>query len=129
MVRRAEWWQKRAMTGQATGGTDLRALKALVGVMGVLIVVGTALVIGVIIHRLYARTADSSIIGSREPTSPMVNIPAAGQGVTLAAGDHVAGIATAGDDLAVWVTGAGGDRILLISPKTGARTVILTAPK
>ena len=39
---------------------DLRALKALVGVMGVLIVLGTALVIGVVIHRLYARNGVAS---------------------------------------------------------------------
>ena len=39
---------------------DLRGLKALVGIMGVLIVLGTALVIGVVIHRLYARNGVAS---------------------------------------------------------------------
>ena len=39
---------------------DLRGLKTLVAVLGVLVVLGTVLVIGVIIHRLYSRPLAAS---------------------------------------------------------------------
>ena len=65
---------------------DLRALKALVGVMGVLIVLGTALVIGVVIHRLYARNGVASNVAVAT-----VPVPSAVTGsVRLAPGDKIA---------------------------------------
>jgi hypothetical protein len=91
-------------------------LKALVGVMGVLIILGTALVIGVIIQRIYAK-----------PAAP--SMPIAGAPVKLAPGEHVAGIAGAGGAIAVWVTGPAGDRILLIDPATGGLSVVLAPVK
>jgi len=100
----------------------LRGLKALVAIMGVLIVLGTALVIGVIIHRIYAGTAAASNMAVAVP--PVTLAPA-----TLRNGEHVAGIAAAGADLAVWVNGPDGDRVLLINPATGSVAVALAAPK
>ncbi len=98
---------------------DLRALKALVGVMGVLIILGTALVIGVVISRLYARSQAPSIF---------VAAPAVAHAV-LAPGEHIAGIAAAGGNVAVWVTGPGGDRLLLLDPASGALRTALGPAK
>jgi hypothetical protein len=140
------------MAGQAREATDLRALKALVAVLGVLIVLGTALVVGVVIHRIYARTAEpSNVAGPAEPSTYLgpaepstylgpaepsnVAGPAAVSAMgavapaVLGKGEHVAGMAAAGADVAVWVTGPAGDRVLLLDPRTGAVTVALTAPK
>jgi hypothetical protein len=43
----------------------------------------------------------------------------------LAPGEHIAGIATAGADVAVWVNGQNGDRLLLLNPVTGQVSVVL----
>ncbi len=101
---------------------SLWGLKALVGILGVLIVLGTALVIGVVIQRIYARPAAPSMSAAAwtpPPADPLV----------LPAGSRVSGIAAAGDDLAVWVSGPAGDQIWLVDPRTGARFVTMTAPK
>jgi len=105
-----------------------------VAVLGVLIVLGTALVVGVVIHRIYARTAEpSNVSGPAEPSN--VSGPAAVSAMgavapaVLGKGEHVAGMAAAGADVAVWVSGPAGDRVLLLDPRTGAVTVALTAPK
>jgi hypothetical protein len=100
-------------------------LKALVGIMGVLIVLGTAVVIGVVIHRIYAKPAVQSMIG-------VVPGAAAGAPVVsgvLPPGEHIAGIAAAGGDVAVWVTGPAGDRVLLVNPETGVVSVAVTAAR
>jgi len=94
---------------------DLRMLKAVVGILGVLIILGLALVIGTVIHRLYART--------QPPSIPMA-APAG-----LAPGEHVAGIASAGPDVAIWVSGPAGDRVLLLDPATGRASVLLQGSK
>ena len=101
---------------------NLRGLKALVGILGVLIVVGTALVIGMVIHRLYAR--------SDAPSMAPLAAPAGCRPVrrrVLAPGEHIAGIAAAGGRIAVWVRGPQGDRLLLIDPASGRGSVILRA--
>jgi amino acid transporter len=100
---------------------DLRALKALVGILGVLIVLGTVLVVGVIIHRLYARNP--------APSMPKTMVPSPAIRATLAPGEHIAGIAAAGADVAVWVNGPGGDRLLLLDPATGQMQEALRAPQ
>jgi hypothetical protein len=92
---------------------NLRALKALVGVLGVLIVLGTALVIGVVIHRIYAG-----------PAAPSMSVAPASS-VALAAGEHIAGLAGASGAIAVWVQSPQGARLLLIDPATGAARVAL----
>jgi hypothetical protein len=99
---------------------DLRGLKALVGILGVLIVLGTALVIGVVIQRIYAKPEAASIsLAPGLPTGALV----------LPAGSRVSGIAATGEELAVWVTGPDGDQIWLVDPRTGARFVAMTAAK
>jgi hypothetical protein len=96
---------------------DLRGLKALVGILGVLIVLGTALVIGVIIQRIYAKPPAPSMAAAALPA--MAN--------RLPAGDYIKSIAAAGADLAIWVGGTDGDRVLLVNPVTGGITVAISA--
>jgi hypothetical protein len=98
---------------------DLRGLKAAVGIMGVLIVVGTTVVVGTIIHRLYARVSAPPPMAMplALPALPAVAaVPVAAQ---LPPGEHIAGIAAAGGDVAVWVNGPDGGRLLLLNPVSG----------
>jgi hypothetical protein len=102
-------------------------LKALVGILGVLIVIGTAVVIGTVIHRLYARSDAPSMAPLAVPAAPA--LPAGVVAPSLAPGEHIAGIAAAGGRIAVWVSGPHGDRLLLIDPASGQTSVLLrTAP-
>ena len=87
--------------------------------LGVLIVLGTALVVGVVIQRLYAKPA----VPSMTLAPPGGLMPPA----MLPVGDHVAGIAGAGGVVAVWVTGPEGGEVLLIDPATGAVRVAVKA--
>ncbi len=91
----------------------------LVGGLGVLVVLGTALVIGVVIHRLYAK-----------PSAPSMPVPAvpAFPALTnrLPAGDTIKAIAGAGAGLAIWVSGPEGDQILLLNPATGQLTIAVS---
>ena len=100
---------------------DLRGLKALVGGMGLLIVLGTALVIGTVIHRIYARKPVASPLAV-----PGGSVAVAMAGAGLAPGEHIAGIAGAGGDVAVWVNGPAGDRLLLVDPASGRVSVVLS---
>jgi hypothetical protein len=102
--------------------SDLRGLKALVGILSALIVLGTALVIGVVIQRLYAKPETASM------TEPGPAAPVHGP-LALPAGLRIAGIASAGGEVAVWVSGPGVDQIWLVDPLTGAHFVAMTAPK
>jgi hypothetical protein len=107
---------------------DLLGLKVVVAVLGVLILAGTALVIGTVIARIYAKRphAPTAVVATA-PTAPV----GAGRGgpVTLAPGEHIAGIAAVGQDLAVWIDAPNGGRVELIDPATGAtRTVVGAAP-
>jgi Family of unknown function (DUF6476) len=105
---------------------DLRGLKALVGILGVLIVIGTAVVIGTVIHRLYARSDAPSMAPLAVPAAPALPT---GLAPTLAPGEHIAGIAASGGRIAVWVSGPHGDRLLLIDPVSGQTSELLrTAP-
>jgi hypothetical protein len=103
---------------------NLRGLKALVGILGVLIVIGTAAVIGTVIHRLYARNDAPSMAPLAAPAAPP--LPAGLAGARLAPGEHIAGIAAAGGRIAVWVSGPQGDRLLLIDPLDGRSSVVLS---
>ncbi|MDR3521993.1 MAG: hypothetical protein P4L54_10320 [Acidocella sp.] len=116
------------MSGQARKHDDMRGLKALVGILGVLIVLGTALVIGVVIKRIYAKPAVTSMTAPVSAVIPGESPPVLPVG-TLAAGEHVAGIAGAGGMLAIWVSGAAGDRVLLLNPQTGALNTVLAPVK
>lgn len=93
------------MDGETSVGNGMRALKALTIGMGVLILVATAVLIGVIFHRAAAPTASRRVaLTLDEP-----------------AGTHIAGIAATQDRLAVSLTGGGAaDRIVLVDPQSGA---------
>ena len=97
--------------------------------MGVLIVIGTTVVIGTVIHRLYARFAapPMPVAPLAAPMAPVAGgVPVA---AALAPGEHIAGIAGAGPDVAVWVSGPKGDRVLLLDPASGAvRVGLQSAP-
>ncbi len=102
--------------------------------MGVLIIIGTTVVVGTIIHRLYARFAAPSTA----PAPAVAGVPAPGAisaaavppeaTAQLAPGEHISGIAPAGAELAVWVSGAKGDRLLLLDPVTGQARIVLSSP-
>jgi hypothetical protein len=83
----------------------MQALKALTIVMGVLILGGTA-VLGVVLARRMGTA-------SAAPVSVLLDEPA---------GTRIAGIAGAGDRLALRLQGGGPDRLVLIDPHTGAAT-------
>jgi hypothetical protein len=83
----------------------MQALKALTIVMGVLILGGTA-VLGVVLARRMGAS-------SAAPIAVLLDEPA---------GTRIAGIAAAGDRLAVQLQGGGPDRLVLIDPHSGAAT-------
>jgi hypothetical protein len=93
----------------------MRALKIATIVMGVLIVAGTTGLIVVIAHRMSGRAAVSASVAGTSPASvaAVLDEPA---------GTHIAGIAAAGDRLAVQLQGGGLDRVVLIDPASGAVT-------
>lgn len=98
------------------------------GILGVLIVLGTALVIGVIIHRIYAKPSAPSMAPALVPAT--VPGATAAQPVIanrLPAGDYIKAIAAAGANVAIWVGGPDGDRVLLVNPATGGITVAISA--
>ncbi len=101
------------MTDQPRSG-NLLGLKLLVGILGVLIVLGTALVIGVVIQRIYAKPAAPSMSAAPAPA---------------AAGERIMGMAGAGGFIAVWETGPDGDRVLTIDPANGAVKTVLQVPR
>ncbi len=90
------------------------------GILGVLIILGTALVIGVIINRIYAKPAAPSMLAGAAVAGPAI-------AHRLPAGDAIKAIAAAGADLAIWVGGPEGDKLLLLNPATGGITVVITA--
>jgi len=102
--------------------------------MGVLIVIGVTVVVGTIAHRLYAQFAAPS----NPPAAvmaPVVGVPAVAPALApvlvggMLAGEHIAGIAAAGADVAVWVSGPKGERLLLLDPVSGAvRVALQSAP-
>lgn len=83
----------------------MRALKAAVVIMGVMIVVGTILLAAVIANRLASRPAGPEAIEASLGQPP---------------GTRIVGIAGAGERVAVHVTGGGlPDRILLLETARG----------
>lgn len=108
----------------------MRGLKALVAGLGLLVVLGTALVIGVIIKRLYASPAPPSIAGAPPAdTQGVIPVTAVSPPLTLPAGSKITGIAAAGGVFAVTVSGPAGDQVWEMNPHTGARFLALSAPK
>ena len=78
--------------------------------LGVLIVLGTALVIGVVVKRAVESTA-----------KPAFGAPA-GFATALPAGPgaSIGGIAASGGTVAIWIKTGHGDRVVFLDPRTGA---------
>ena len=85
----------------------MRVLKVLTVVMGVMILVGTAVLVAVIIRRAGGATTASA------PVALVLDEPA---------GTRIASIATAGDRLALRLLGGGADRVVLVDPRSGTVT-------
>ena len=135
---------------------NLRGWRALVGIMGVLIILGTTVVVGTIIHRLYTKfvapptvptgqsftppppgpvavpaqpPASASTAPASLYTAPTVAPPPPSAPLTLPPGTHIQAIAQAGAGLAILTTGPSGQSVLLLDPATGkTRTAIQSAP-
>lgn len=89
--------------------SDMRGLKIATIVMGVLIVVGT---VGMIVGLVLRRPSPAAVVG---------DLPAVVTAVLQEpAGTRIAGIAAVRDRLALQLQGGGGDRVVLIDPRTGA---------
>jgi hypothetical protein len=87
-------------------GGGLRVLKIVTIAMGVLIVLGTTVVIVTIVKRIMAGPAGMV----EKPFAVVLDEPA---------GTGIAGIAAVRDRLAVQLRGGGPDRVLLIDPASG----------
>ncbi|MDD2860282.1 MAG: DUF6476 family protein [Acidiphilium sp.] len=94
------------------GTPDLRGLKALVIGLGVLILLGTALVIGVVVKRFMESTGHAPV--SIASGAPFATVLPGGSG------SKIAGIAGAGGEVAVWIDDGKGGRIDFIDPRSGA---------
>lgn len=97
---------------------DLKGLKALVIGLGVLIVVGTALVIGVVIKRVVESTTRPAPSAATQPLAVPSVAPFA---ATLpgGAGAKIGGVAAAGGTVAIWLRDGKGGRIVFIDPHDG----------
>lgn len=85
-------------------GSGMRALKILTVAMGVLILAGTAVIVGVIFHRAMSPA-------TLAPVDLALDQPA---------GTRIVGIAATQDRLALQLQGGGADRVVLVDPRTGA---------
>lgn len=103
-------------------GRGMRALTVVTIVMGVMILAGTGVLVAVIAHRIFSpapgggATAGAPTAGAA-PVSLVLDEPA---------GTRIAGIAAAGDRLAVQLQGGGTDRVVLVDPRSGAVTGRIT---
>ncbi len=107
----------------------MRGLKALVAGLGLLVVLGTALVIGVVIKRIYASPAPPSTAHALPMPGDGASLATVSAPVPLPAGSKITGIAASGGVFAVTVSGPMGDQVWLVNPHTGARVLALSAPK
>jgi hypothetical protein len=82
----------------------MRFLKVLTVGMGVLILVATTLLVVLIARRVGAPGPGAL------PFAVLLDEPA---------GTRIAGVTGAGDRLAVWLSGAGSDRVVLMDPRSG----------
>ena len=100
----------------------MRALKAATIVMGVLILLGTAVVIATIIKRATqpAPNGSAGVVPAGAAYAAVLREPA---------GSEIAGLAAVGDSLALALHGGGPDRVVLFDPRTGeAQGRITLAP-
>ena len=91
-------------------GKGMRALLTVTVVMGVMILVGTALLVVVIFHRASAPTAST-------PMALVLDQPP---------GTRIVGIAATQDRLALQLQGGGKDRVVLVDPRAGTVTGRIT---
>jgi hypothetical protein len=91
---------------------SMRVLKAVTIGMGVLILIGTTVVIVTIARRMAAPSAHHMAEIALHLDEP--------------AGTRIAGIAGAGGRLAVLLQGGGADRVVLVDPDSGAVTGRIT---
>ena len=88
----------------------MRVLKVLTIVMGVMIVVGTGVLVAVIAHRIASPAPGRSPVAGQAPLAQVLDEPA---------GTRIAGIAAVGDRLAVQLQGGGADRVVLVDARSG----------
>ena len=91
--------------------SGMKAVKIAVLVMGILILLGTAVIIGTVIKR--ATSGGSVASGPDKAFVSLLDEPA---------GTSIAAIAPLNDRMAVHLRGGGPDRVLLIDPATGTVT-------
>lgn len=89
-----------------TAGGGMRAVKIATIAMGVLILLGTTIILVTIVKR--SMTGPAGV--PEKPFAAMLDEPA---------GTSIAGVAAVRDRLAVQLRGGGTDRVLLIDPATG----------
>ena len=87
------------------GGDGMRAVKIATIAMGVLILLGTTIILVTIVKRTMSGPA-----APEKPFAALLDEPA---------GTAIAGIASAGDRLALHLHGGGEDRVVLINPASG----------
>lgn len=88
-------------------GEGMRALKIAVIVMGALIVAGTAALVVAVVRR-----AGTPAVAVAEPAVATVVLQEP-------EGTRIMGIAAVQDRLALQLQGGGGDRVVLVDPRTG----------
>lgn len=94
--------------------------------MGVLVVLGTAVVIGVIIHRIYSQVGSPPEHAS---PAPGVSAPKPGSAskifdrvIAAGQGASIGGLTSADGRIAIWVKNNSGGEIVLVDPSTGQTT-------
>jgi hypothetical protein len=110
-------------------GRGMRALTVLTIVMGVMILAGTGVLVAVIAHRIVSPAPGGAVLSSSASLSSEASTAAAAPGPVVLdepAGTRIAGIAAAGDRLAVQLQGGGADRVVLVDPRSGAVTGRIT---
>ena len=109
---------------------NLRGLKALVGIMAVLIIIGTTVVVGTLIHRFYAKTTPTptttTLLHETNAADIDTDLPSPTT-LALPQGLQIEGIAAIDHNLAVWVRGPVGDKIIILNPKTGQAHTAVTS--
>ncbi len=90
-----------------------RPLMIAVIAMGVLVILGTTVVIVKVVKDMMGGNSEAAVSQTVTLTTHMLSQPA---------GSHIVTIAGAGDRLSVLVNGGGPDRILFVDPASGAVT-------
>lgn len=109
-------------------GRGMRALTVVTIVMGVMILAGTGVLVAVIAHRIFSPAPGGASLAGGAATAGAPTAGAAPVSLVLdePAGTRIAGIAAAGDRLAVQLQGGGTDRVVLVDPRSGAVTGRIT---